>query len=267
VAFTLANGIAYVEAAIARGLPVDSFAPRISFFFNAHSNFFEEIAKFRAARSLWRKSCADRFGARDPRSARMRFHTQTAGSTLTAQQPTSTSSGSPCRPWRGPGRHPVSPHQRGRRGSRAPDRAGGAARAPHAAGDCVRDRVRDVADPLGGSALVEEWTEELRSRARKSSRRSTRSEARGRDRERWVQREIEEAAYVAQRESRRGARISSGRTHSGRTTRHRHRSGGSTRHRTRSDLPLVAFREARDGPTRPRRRAPRRAGCAGGPQT
>src|SRR6476659_3972315 len=87
VAFTLANGIAYVEAAIARGLPVDDFAPRLSFFFNAHSNFFEEVAKFRAARSLWAEIMRDRFAARDPRSTRMRFHTQTAGSTLTAQQP------------------------------------------------------------------------------------------------------------------------------------------------------------------------------------
>src|SRR5688572_27961718 len=81
------NAIAYVEAAIARGLAVDSFAPRISFFFNAHSNFFEEIAKFRAARSLWAEIMRDRFGAMDPRSWRMRFHTQTAGSPLTAQQP------------------------------------------------------------------------------------------------------------------------------------------------------------------------------------
>ncbi|HEY6064882.1 MAG TPA: methylmalonyl-CoA mutase family protein, partial [Thermoanaerobaculia bacterium] len=87
VAFTLANGIAYVEAAIARGLPVDSFAPRISFFFNAHSDFFEEVAKFRAARSLWAGIMRERFGAKDPRSWHMRFHAQTAGSTLTAQQP------------------------------------------------------------------------------------------------------------------------------------------------------------------------------------
>ena len=87
VAFTLANGIAYVEAALAAGLALDDFAPRLSFFFNAHNNFFEEIAKFRAARRLWARIMTDRFGARDPKSAMLRFHTQTGGSTLTAQQP------------------------------------------------------------------------------------------------------------------------------------------------------------------------------------
>ncbi len=87
VAFTLANGITYIEHAIGAGLNVDEFAPRISFFFNAHSNFFEEIAKFRAARRLWSDIVNRRFGAKDRRSIMMRFHTQTAGSTLTAQQP------------------------------------------------------------------------------------------------------------------------------------------------------------------------------------
>ncbi|MBU6233514.1 MAG: methylmalonyl-CoA mutase [Acidobacteria bacterium] len=88
VAFTLANGIAYVEAALAAGLALDDFAPRLSFFFNAHNNFFEEIAKFRAARRLWARIMRDRFGARDSKSEMLRFHTQTGGSTLTAQQPT-----------------------------------------------------------------------------------------------------------------------------------------------------------------------------------
>jgi methylmalonyl-CoA mutase, N-terminal domain len=87
VAFTLANAIAYVEAATAAGLNVDSFAPQISFFFNAHNNFLEEVAKFRAARRLWAQIARDRFKAQDPRSMMLRFHTQTAGSTLTAQQP------------------------------------------------------------------------------------------------------------------------------------------------------------------------------------
>ena len=87
IAFTLANGIAYVKAAIAAGLHVDSFAPRLSFFFNAHSDFFEEVAKFRAARRLWADIMKQRFQAQDPRSWQLRFHTQTAGSTLTAQQP------------------------------------------------------------------------------------------------------------------------------------------------------------------------------------
>jgi methylmalonyl-CoA mutase N-terminal domain/subunit len=84
--FTLADGIAYVEAALAAGLQVDSFASRLSFFFNVHNNFFEEIAKFRAARRLWARIMKERFGAREPHSMMMRFHTQTAGMTLTAQQ-------------------------------------------------------------------------------------------------------------------------------------------------------------------------------------
>ena len=87
VAFTLADGIAYVEAAINAGLDVDEFAPRLSFFFNAHLDFLEEIAKFRAARRLWAVIMRERFKAKDPRSMMMRFHTQTAGCTLTAQQP------------------------------------------------------------------------------------------------------------------------------------------------------------------------------------
>lgn len=87
VAFTLANGVAYVEAAISAGLDVDRFAPRMSFFFASHSNFFEETAKFRAARRLWATIMKERFGAMDPKALMMRFHTQTGGVTLTAQQP------------------------------------------------------------------------------------------------------------------------------------------------------------------------------------
>jgi methylmalonyl-CoA mutase N-terminal domain/subunit len=87
VAFTLANGIAYVQAAIDAGMQVDEFGPRLSFFFNSHLDFFEEIAKFRAARRLWAKIMKERFGAKDPRSMMLRFHTQTAGCSLTAQQP------------------------------------------------------------------------------------------------------------------------------------------------------------------------------------
>ncbi len=88
VAFTLANAIAYVEAAISAGLSVDDFAKQLSFFFNAHNNFLEEVAKYRAARRLWAKIMRERFGAKDPKSWRLRFHTQTGGSTLTVQQPT-----------------------------------------------------------------------------------------------------------------------------------------------------------------------------------
>jgi methylmalonyl-CoA mutase N-terminal domain/subunit len=87
VAFTLGNGKAYVQAAINAGLDVDKFAPRLSFFFNAHNNFLEEVAKFRAARRMWARIMREHFRAKNPRSWMLRFHTQTAGSTLTAQQP------------------------------------------------------------------------------------------------------------------------------------------------------------------------------------
>lgn len=87
LAFTLANGFAYVELALQAGLPIDAFAPRLSFFFNAHIDFFEEIAKYRAARRIWARWMRDRYGATDPRSMQCRFHTQTAGVSLTAQQP------------------------------------------------------------------------------------------------------------------------------------------------------------------------------------
>jgi methylmalonyl-CoA mutase N-terminal domain/subunit len=87
VAFTLANGIAYVQAALDAGLKIDKFAPRLAFFFNGHNNVFQEVAKFRAARKMWAQIMRERFGAKDERSWRLRFHTQTGGVTLTAQQP------------------------------------------------------------------------------------------------------------------------------------------------------------------------------------
>src|SRR5205085_10253030 len=87
VAFTLADGIAYVQAALDAGLAVDEFAPQLSFFFNAHNDLLEEIAKFRAARRLWANIMKERVAAKDPRSLMLRFHAQTAGSSLTAQQP------------------------------------------------------------------------------------------------------------------------------------------------------------------------------------
>src|SRR5690606_2960133 len=87
LAFTLANGREYVRAGIAAGLDVDAFAPRLSFFFNSHNDLFEEVAKFRAARRVWAKLMREEFGAKNPRSWMLRFHTQTAGCSLTAQQP------------------------------------------------------------------------------------------------------------------------------------------------------------------------------------
>src|SRR5262249_737256 len=87
VAFTLADGIAYVQAAVDAGLGVDDFAPRVAFFFNSHNQFLEEVAKFRAARRMWARIMREKFGRRDPRSLTLRFHAQTGGSSLTAQQP------------------------------------------------------------------------------------------------------------------------------------------------------------------------------------
>src|SRR5262249_61757152 len=87
VAFTLSSGIAYVQAAIDAGLKVDDFAPRLAFFFNGHNNVFQEVAKFRAARNMWAHIMRDRFGAQNPKSMMLRFHTQTGGVTLTSQQP------------------------------------------------------------------------------------------------------------------------------------------------------------------------------------
>src|SRR5207237_6965402 len=85
--FTFANAMTYVQAALDAGLDIDSFAPRLSFFFDTHNNFLEEIAKFRAARRVWARIAKERFGAKNPRSCMLRFHAQTAGSSLTAQQP------------------------------------------------------------------------------------------------------------------------------------------------------------------------------------
>src|SRR5712671_3935024 len=87
LAFTLADGFAYVDACVERGLDIDEFAPRLSFFFNSHLDFFEEIAKFRAARRIYARRMRDKYGAKNPRSWMLRFHTQTAGCSLTAQQP------------------------------------------------------------------------------------------------------------------------------------------------------------------------------------
>src|SRR5688572_23371461 len=212
VAFTLSNGIAYVEAAIARGLAVDTFAPRISFFFNAHSNFFEEIAKFRAARSLWAEIMRDRFGAKDPRSWRMRFHTQTAGSTLTAQQPdvnvvrvtlqalAAVLGGTQSLHTNGADEALALPTERAARLALRTQQV-----IAHETG------VADVADPLGGSALVESWTEDIRSRARERiARIDSLGGAVAAIESGWIQREIEEAAYTAQGEGEGGRGVVGG---------------------------------------------------------
>ena len=135
------TAIAYVQAAVDAGLDVDEFAPRLSFFWNGHNDFFEEVAKFRAARRMWYWIMSERFGAKNEKSKLLRFHTQTAGSMLTAQQPENNvvrvvAAGA----GRGARRHAEPPHQRLRRGARPAHRAGGEDRAAHPADRRVRDR-------------------------------------------------------------------------------------------------------------------------------
>ena len=169
IAFTFANGIAYVEAAIAAGMDVDAFAPRLSFFWNAHNNLFEEIAKYRAARRMWARIMTTRFGAKDERSKMLRFHTQTGGSTLTAR--TAGEQHRACHgpePGRRPGWHAEPPHQRLRRSARPPT-----ARVPPRS-PCARagqkivgyeSGIADTVDPLAGSYFVESLTDDVEAAA------------------------------------------------------------------------------------------------------
>ena len=166
LAFTLANGFAYVEAAMGTGLGVDDFAPRLSFFFNAHSDFFEEIAKYRAARRIWARWMRERYGAREPRSTQLRFHTQTAGVSLTAQQPEVNLVRVAIEALAGVLGGTQSLH------TDAFDEAL-ALPTEHAARLALRTQqviaeesgVVHVADPLGGSWFVEELTDELERQA------------------------------------------------------------------------------------------------------
>jgi len=202
VAFTLSNAIAYVEAAKARGLSIDDVAPRLSFFFNAHSNFFEEVAKFRAARALWAELARDRFGAKDPRSWRLRFHTQTAGSTLTAQQPDVNVVRVALQALSAVLGGTQSLH------TNAMDEAlalptESAARLALRTQQVIayESGVADVADPLGGSHLVEQWTSQILDRARELiAKVDALGGAVAAIEKGFFQREIEDAAYAAQRE-------------------------------------------------------------------
>jgi methylmalonyl-CoA mutase, N-terminal domain len=209
IGFTLANGIAYVQAALDAGLDVDRFAGQLSFFFNGHNNFFEEVAKFRAARRMWARVMRDRFGAKDPRSWMLRFHTQTAGSTLTAQQPDNNIV---------------------RTAYQAMAAVLGGTQSLHTNSkdealslpteDAVRVALRtqqilayetgaaDTIDPLAGSYFVEALTDALERQAWDYIERidalggSVRAIEQG-----YIQREIEEAAYRVQREMEEGKRI------------------------------------------------------------
>ncbi len=209
VAFTLSNAIAYVEAALERGLAIDDFAPRLSFFFNAHSNFFEEIAKFRAARLLWAEIARDRFGAKDPRSWRLRFHTQTAGSTLTAQQTDVNAVRVTLQALSAVLGGTQSLHTNAADEALALPTESSARLALRTQQVLAYETgVAEVADPLGGSGLLEEWTRQIAERARSLIARideiggAVAAIERG-----FVAREIEEAAYQAQRELEEGRRL------------------------------------------------------------
>ena len=166
LAFTLANGFAYVELALQAGLPIDSFAPRLSFFFNAHIDFFEEIAKYRAARRIWARWMRERYGAQLERSLQLRFHTQTAGVSLTAQQPEVNIVRTAIEALAGVLGGTQSLH------TNSMDEAM-ALPTEKAARIALRTQqviayetnVVNVADPLGGSYFVEELTDEMERRA------------------------------------------------------------------------------------------------------
>jgi methylmalonyl-CoA mutase, N-terminal domain len=202
VAFTLAHALAYVDAALSRGLAIDEFAPRLSFFFNAHNNFLEEVAKFRAARRLWAELLTERYAPRDPRSLWLRFHTQTAGSTLTAQQPMNNVVRVAIQALAAVCGGTQSLH------TNSLDEALGlpteeAARLALRTQQVIAHEsgVAEVADPLGGSWVVERWTEEIVSRARDYIRRiDGMGGALAALEQGFQQREIAEAAYRYQME-------------------------------------------------------------------
>ena len=166
LAFTLANGFAYVESALAKGLAVDEFAPRLSFFFNAHIDFFEEIAKYRAARRVWARWLRDRYGATEPRSTMLRFHTQTAGVSLTAEQPEVNIARTAIEALAGVMGGTQSLHTNSMDEALAlpTDKA---ARIALRTQQVIAHEtgVANVVDPLGGSWLVEELTDRLEAEA------------------------------------------------------------------------------------------------------
>ncbi len=166
IAFTLGNGIAYVEAARRAGLEVDAFAGRLSFFFNVHNNFLEEVAKFRAARRLWARVMKERFEARDPRSQTLRFHAQTAGSTLTAQQPENNVVRVALQAMAAVLGGAQSLHTNSKDEALALPSEAAAKLALRTQQIIAQETgVADVVDPLGGSYTLERLTDELEARA------------------------------------------------------------------------------------------------------
>ncbi|MEA2508423.1 MAG: methylmalonyl-CoA mutase, N-terminal domain [Actinomycetota bacterium] len=209
IAFTLADGIAYVDAAIAAGLEVDEFAPRLSFFFACHMNFFEEVAKFRAARRLWARLMKERFKARDPKSLTLRFHTQTGGATLTAQQPENNIVRTTLEALSAVlgGTQSLHTNSFDEAVSLPSERAARIAlRTQQVLG--YESGVVDTADPLGGSWFIESLTDELEERAQalldQVDEMGGAVEAIETG---WMKREIEESAYRIAQTTESGERV------------------------------------------------------------
>ncbi len=201
LAFTLANGRAYVDAALSAGLEIDSFAPRLSFFFNAHSNLFEEVAKFRAARRLWARWMREEYGALNPRSWMLRFHTQTAGSTLTAQQPENNIVRTTIEALAAVLGGTQSLHTNGFDEALSLPTEKAARIALRTQQILAHESgVTDVADPLGGSYFIEALTDKLEAEAEAIFTRmralggTLRAVESG-----WVQQQIQASAYAWQR--------------------------------------------------------------------
>ncbi|WP_273845178.1 acyl-CoA mutase large subunit family protein [Rubrobacter calidifluminis] len=209
VAFTLADAVAYVEAALGAGLEVDRFAPRLSFFFSAHSDLFEEIAKFRAARRMWAKIMRERFGASDPKSLRMRFHAQTAGSTLTAQQPENNIVRTTVEALAAVLGGTQSLHTNAYDEALALPTERSATLALRTQQILAHESgITRVADPLGGSYFVERLTDEVEEAAwRYLKQIEERGGAVRSVEEGYMQREIEESAFRHQLEVERGERV------------------------------------------------------------
>ena len=207
IAFALANAKAYLRAALESGLAVDTVAPRISFFWNAHNDFFEEIAKFRAARTLWARIVRDEFGAVDPRSHALRFHTQTGGSTLTAQEPDNNVVRVTLQALAAVLGGTQSLHTNGKDealGLPTADAARVALRTQQII--AYESGVTDVADPLAGSYYVESLTDEMMARARDAiAEIDALGGAVAAIESGWMQEQIGESAYRAQQAIERGA--------------------------------------------------------------
>lgn len=212
IAFTLANGIAYVQAAIEKGLDVDSFARQISFFFNVHNDFLEEIAKFRAARRLWSQIMVGRFGAKDPKSWQLRFHTQTAGSTLTAQQPENNVVRVAIQALAAVLGGTQSLHTNGRDEALALPTAEAARIALRTQQIIAHEvGVGDTVDPLAGSYFLEYLTDELEAKA--ATYIETIDDMGGMlpaIETGYIQREIQDAAYAYQQALQQGAQVTVG---------------------------------------------------------